>query len=352
MVLVVVVVLLFTEHKVADPKIGNAEPFGYTDSTRQNLSVSTRDRHQRRAPLQVTPRPNFCSVNWKGGSDLLPVKKEGPPLSVLEKAMPHVMPGGRWFPTGCTARHRAAIVVPYRDRLSNLQAFLQHMHPFLQSQQLDYGIYVVEQVWTPPLYPPETLHISGPSLVYRRGNRRHSSSHPSLNTFMNSSFMHSFAQNDTEGFKRAKLFNAGYEIAKAMHNHSCFIFHDVDLLPENRRNMYACNEGGPFHLPTCIDRWNYTVIYPGAFGGVCAMHTEHMEKLNGFSNLFSKWGGEDDDMARRIWLLRRSFFRSFKDGLNSLKYSVLDIVFKKLYTHITVDISDSGLRKERYRTGN
>ncbi|KAH7976539.1 hypothetical protein HPB52_016016 [Rhipicephalus sanguineus] len=303
MVLVVVVVLLFTEHKVADPKIGNAEPFGYTDSTRQNLSVSTRDRHQRRAPLQVTPRPNFCSVNWKGGSDLLPVKKEGPPLSVLEKAMPHVMPGGRWFPTGCTARHRAAIVVPYRDRLSNLQAFLQHMHPFLQSQQLDYGIYVVEQ-------------------------------------------------NDTEGFKRAKLFNAGYEIAKAMHNHSCFIFHDVDLLPENRRNMYACNEGGPFHLPTCIDRWNYTVIYPGAFGGVCAMHTEHMEKLNGFSNLFSKWGGEDDDMARRIWLLRRSFFRSFKDGLNSLKYSVLDIVFKKLYTHITVDISDSGLRKERYRTGN
>ncbi|XP_037505295.1 beta-1,4-N-acetylgalactosaminyltransferase bre-4-like [Rhipicephalus sanguineus] len=251
MVLVVVVVtLLFTEHKVVDPEIGNPEPFVYTDATRRNLGDRTRSRHQRRAPLKVTPGPNFCSVNWKGGSDLLHVRKEGPPLSVLEKAMPHVMPGGRWFPTGCTARHRVAIVVPYRDRLSNLQAFLQHMHPFLQSQQLDYGIYVVEQ-------------------------------------------------NDADGFKRAKLFNAGYEIIKAMHNHSCFIFHDVDLLPENRRNVYACNKGGPFHLPTCIDQWKYKVLYSSIFGGVCAMHITHMEKVNGFSNLFSKWGGEDDDMSRR-----------------------------------------------------
>ncbi|XP_037514963.2 beta-1,4-N-acetylgalactosaminyltransferase bre-4-like [Rhipicephalus sanguineus] len=302
MVLVVVVNLLFNEQKLVDTGIGNAGPFEYTAATRRNLSDRTRSRRQRRAPR------NFCSVNWTRGTllvvgDLLHVKKEGPPLSVLEKTMPHVMPGGRWFPTGCTARYRVAIVVPYRDRLNNLQAFLQHMHPFLQSQQLDYGIYVVEQ-------------------------------------------------NDTEGFKRAKLFNAGYEIVKAMHNHSCFIFHDVDLLPENRRNIYACKKEGGFHLPTCIDTWKYTIMYPGIFGGVCAMSTKHMEKVNGFSNLYSRWGCEDDDMARRFRLLRRSFFRNFKDGLNSLKYTVLDIVFKKLYTHITLDTSDSGPRRERNSTGD
>ncbi|KAL3249588.1 hypothetical protein MRX96_055809 [Rhipicephalus microplus] len=327
--------MLFTEPDVAHPEIGNAKPFDYTVTTQQNLSVRTPSLRQRHAPRKVTPRPNFCSVNWKQGSDLLQVKKQGPPLLDLEKAMPHVMPGGRWFPTGCTARHRVAIVVPYRDRLSNLQAFLQHMHPFLQSQRLDYGIYVVEQ-------------------------------------------------NGSEGFNRAKLFNAGFEIVKAMHNHSCFIFHDVDLLPENRRNVYACRDQHAFHFTTCLDKWKYTVIYPGIFGGVVAMQIKHMEMVNGFSNLFSKWGAEDDDMARRLhnnglpimrntctvgrytalshstqarnpirnWLLRRSCFRSRKDGLNSLEYTVLDIVFKKLYTHILVDISYSGPIGERNSTHN
>ncbi|KAL1439608.1 hypothetical protein MTO96_010085 [Rhipicephalus appendiculatus] len=253
MVLVVVASLLFTKQNVVDPRIGNV-------TTQQNLSASTPSLRQRHAPRKVTPRPNFSSVKRKQGSDLLHVKKMGPPLPVLEKAMPHVMPGGRWFPTGRTARHRLAIVVPYRDRLNNLQAFLQHMHPFLQNQQLDYGIYIVEQ-------------------------------------------------NGTGGFNRAKLFNAGYEIVKAMHNHSCFIFHDVDLLPENRRNEYACRDQGPFHYTTCLDKWEY-----------------------------------------KDWLMRRSLFRMYKDGLNSLKYTVLDIVFKKLYTHITVDISYSGPVRERNST--
>ncbi|KAL1439609.1 hypothetical protein MTO96_010085 [Rhipicephalus appendiculatus] len=294
MVLVVVASLLFTKQNVVDPRIGNV-------TTQQNLSASTPSLRQRHAPRKVTPRPNFSSVKRKQGSDLLHVKKMGPPLPVLEKAMPHVMPGGRWFPTGRTARHRLAIVVPYRDRLNNLQAFLQHMHPFLQNQQLDYGIYIVEQ-------------------------------------------------NGTGGFNRAKLFNAGYEIVKAMHNHSCFIFHDVDLLPENRRNEYACRDQGPFHYTTCLDKWEYKIIYPNYFGGVVAMHIKHMEKVNGFSNLFSQWGCEDDDMSRRDWLMRRSLFRMYKDGLNSLKYTVLDIVFKKLYTHITVDISYSGPVRERNST--
>ena len=30
------------------------------------------------------------------------------------------------------------------------------------------------------------------------------------------------------------------------------------------------------------------------------MRKEHFEKVNGFSNMFWGWGGEDDDMAARI----------------------------------------------------
>jgi hypothetical protein len=54
--------------------------------------------------------------------------------------------GGFWQPKTCKSRYRVAIVIPYRDRLKNLQLFLNHMHPFLSKQQLEYGIYLVEPV--------------------------------------------------------------------------------------------------------------------------------------------------------------------------------------------------------------
>ena len=43
--------------------------------------------------------------------------------------------GGRWQPPYCISRHKVAIIVPYRDRLNNLEMFLRHMHPFLSRQQ-------------------------------------------------------------------------------------------------------------------------------------------------------------------------------------------------------------------------
>ena len=59
---------------------------------------------------------------------------------------PALMPGGVGRPRGCTARHRVAVIVPYRDRRQHLNILLSHLHPMLQRQQLDYRIYVVEQV--------------------------------------------------------------------------------------------------------------------------------------------------------------------------------------------------------------
>jgi hypothetical protein len=53
--------------------------------------------------------------------------------------------GGRYEPETCQSRHKVAIVVPYRDRKDHLTVFLRYLHPFLQRQQLNYVIIVVEQ---------------------------------------------------------------------------------------------------------------------------------------------------------------------------------------------------------------
>ena len=54
--------------------------------------------------------------------------------------------GGHWKPKHCQAFFKVAIVVPYRDREIHLKLFLNHMHKILPSQQIDYSIYIVEQV--------------------------------------------------------------------------------------------------------------------------------------------------------------------------------------------------------------
>ena len=57
-----------------------------------------------------------------------------------------IQSGGHWFPLNCTARYRVAIIIPYRDRDMQLRIFLNFMHPFLQKQQLDYQIFLIEPV--------------------------------------------------------------------------------------------------------------------------------------------------------------------------------------------------------------
>jgi predicted glycosyltransferase involved in capsule biosynthesis len=44
----------------------------------------------------------------------------------------------------------------------------------------------------------------------------------------------------------------------------------------------------------------YHLMYPSLFGGVVAFNKKHFEAVNGFSNKFWGWGGEDDDMWNRV----------------------------------------------------
>ena len=69
-----------------------------------------------------------------------------PAWAYVEEQNQILSAGGRHKPSNCLARHKVAIIIPYRDREVHLKIFLQNIHPFLMSQQLDYAIFVVELV--------------------------------------------------------------------------------------------------------------------------------------------------------------------------------------------------------------
>lgn len=133
--------------------------------------------------------------------------KKAPELAALEKKFSWLETGGQWRPKNCTAKHKLALVVPFRDREEHLGLFLQHMHNFLRRQLLDYRIFIVEQ-------------------------------------------------NDTHPFNRAMLMNVGFVEANKLDNFDYYIFHDVDLLPEDERNIYAYPEQ-PRHMSVAIKKLNY-----------------------------------------------------------------------------------------------
>ena len=49
------------------------------------------------------------------------------------------------------------------------------------------------------------------------------------------------------------LMNVGFREAMKDFHWDCFIFHDVDLLPEDDRNLYTCPDM-PRHMSVAVDK--------------------------------------------------------------------------------------------------
>lgn len=72
--------------------------------------------------------------------------KEAPSFSEIVTLNAGLELGGHFHPPDCRARHRVAVIVPYRDREEHLRILVHNLHPILIRQQLDYAIFVVELV--------------------------------------------------------------------------------------------------------------------------------------------------------------------------------------------------------------
>ena len=54
--------------------------------------------------------------------------------------------------------------------------------------------------------------------------------------------------------------NIGTSEALKIDNFDCFIYHDVDLIPENDYNLYECHSD-PRHLSPAVDELRYKYAF-------------------------------------------------------------------------------------------
>lgn len=116
---------------------------------------------------------------------------------------------------------------------------------------------------------------------------------------------------DKQKFNRGKLCNIGAKIAKERFPGSYCIFHDVDLYPSRELFLYYMTfpikpmhmHGGSKKYPEQKGRPHFM------FGGVVSMSEESLIKSNGFPNNYWGWGGEDDELRRRVFRTHNIIWR-------------------------------------------
>lgn len=190
--------------------------------------------------------------------------------------------------------NKLSIIIPYRNRAQHLAQFLKHYRPKFP----DAEFLVIEQ---------------------------------SIN----------------KQFNRGLIKNIGCLQSQADY----FIFHDVDMLVQGPADYSF--PGNPTLFATNASQFGWQMPFPEYFGGVVGFSREHFESINGYSNGFAGWGGEDNELYYRVLACdleidrRRHRYlslphprdnpsgfdpakmaqakkpRKAKDGLNNCKYKVI-----------------------------
>lgn len=100
----------------------------------------------------------------------------------------------------------------------------------------------------------------------------------------------------TNKFNRGVLLNVGFLLLKD--NFDYFIFHDIDLIPNNELLCYyELYPFYPIHIGDVNSKYSVGGKY---FGGVNSFNKKQFELINGFPNNYWGWGGEDDELYDRV----------------------------------------------------
>ena len=160
-------------------------------------------------------------------------------------------------------KYYIAIIIPHRNRIDHLIRFKSHMdsmNKLLNGNQ--YDIYLIDQ-------------------------------------------------NNADKFNRGFLLNMGYLIAKKHKSYDRYIFHDVDSYPDEELfKLYFKYINLNIHYASPYLGYKYTNYT--FFGGVIGFNRNDFEKINGFSNIFFGWGGEDDSLFNRCVINNIQIYRPSK----------------------------------------
>jgi predicted glycosyltransferase involved in capsule biosynthesis len=154
-------------------------------------------------------------------------------------------------------------------------------------------------------------------------------------------------QLDDKPFNRAKLLNIGFDYSKDFGNQFCF--HDVDMIPIKADYSQVTE---PVHLVAKATQFGGKIPGHNYYGGVNMVNKESFIKLNGYSNDFWGWGGEDDDMLLRVYkngysLVRRyGEFKSLAHKYNGPNHKHYNDNVKKL--NQKYDYNGDGLNTLNY----
>jgi hypothetical protein len=147
------------------------------------------------------------------------------------------------------SQKKMAMIIPFRNREEHLKIFIPSICQYLDNQNINYELIVVEQI-------------------------------------------------DAEPFNRAKLMNIGVDIASS--DVEYFVFHDVDLLPQDIDYRYANHALKLFTYIKQGENGALKEYKQTNFGGATLVSKEWFIKVNGFSNNYWHWGLEDDDFLMRF----------------------------------------------------
>jgi beta-1,4-galactosyltransferase 4 len=140
---------------------------------------------------------------------------------------------------------KLSVIIPYRDRLGHLRELLPVLVKTLHDQGIDFRVVVAEQV-------------------------------------------------DALPFNRGRLVNAAFLHEEQECSH--VVIHDVDMVPVSV-DYSPCRT--ILHMAGQCSQFGWKLPYPGYFGGVTMFARETFRYVNGFSNWFFGWGGEDDHLRQR-----------------------------------------------------
>ena len=189
--------------------------------------------------------------------------------------------------------NKLIVIIPIRDREEHLNSFLKNIIPIFKYQDIDYKIYIIEQI---------------------KGKK----------------------------FNKAKINNVGFlESTKDYPDYNRILFNDVDNYPLYKKGINYKTKVKGFHHFFGDPRW---------LGGFFMTNQTYFKKVNGYSNEYWGWGGEDNDLlarinAQNINVIRNVFYKRFQQD----EIVDIDHVRENKKDRMAAYMSKMKLKKESYK---